>query len=255
MQSSHNTGEDKPPINLSTTHISSNQKVPSIAPKSDGAKSSLPTPHTPTLGCPTLEAANSQPLAVSQTSTEQYDRRHDASSTDRSRDAITDRCTTSAQASFGENKDGSANSQAPDQASAISKEATPTTASNDEPSTPNEGHFKDDHTYPEGGLTAWLVVFGSFSGMVASFGILNTVGTFQAYLSTHQLAQHSPSSIGWIFSIFTFLTFFCGVQIGPIFDAKGPRWLVAAGSILLFAGMMGVAESTSMSAYFSVEST
>lgn len=99
--------------------------------------------------------------------------------------------------------------------------------------------------YPEGGLKAWSVVFGSFSGMTASFGVLNSVGTFQAYLSTHQLAQQSPSSIGWIFSILAFLTFFCGVQIGPVFDAKGPRWLVAAGSFLLFAGMMGVAESTS----------
>ena len=99
--------------------------------------------------------------------------------------------------------------------------------------------------YPEGGLKAWSVVFGSFSGMTASFGVLNSVGTFQAYLSTHQLAQESPSSIGWIFSLLAFLTFFCGVQIGPVFDAKGPRWLVAAGSVLLFAGMMGVAESTS----------
>ena len=99
--------------------------------------------------------------------------------------------------------------------------------------------------YPEGGLKAWSVVFGSFSGMTASFGVLNSVGTFQAYLSTHQLAQESPSSVGWIFSLLAFLTFFCGVQIGPVFDAKGPRWLVAAGSVLLFAGMMGVAESTS----------
>ena len=99
--------------------------------------------------------------------------------------------------------------------------------------------------YAEGGLKAWSVAFGSFSGMTASFGVLNSVGTFQAYLSTHQLAQESPSSIGWIFSLLAFLTFFCGVQIGPVFDAKGPRWLVAAGSVLLFAGMMGVAESTS----------
>ena len=108
---------------------------------------------------------------------------------------------------------------------------------------------KDDvvpSPYPEGGLKAWSVVFGSFSGMTASFGILNSAGTFQAYLSTHQLAQESPSSVGWIFSLLAFLTFFCGVQIGPVFDAKGPRWLVAAGSVLLFVGMLGVAESTSM---------
>ena len=108
-------------------------------------------------------------------------------------------------------------------------------------------HDEDEPSpYPEGGLRAWLVVFGSFSGMTASFGVLNMSGTFQAYLSTHQLANESPSSIGWIFSLYAFLTFFCGVQIGPVFDAKGPRWLVAAGSVFLFAGMMGAAESTSM---------
>lgn len=28
-------------------------------------------------------------------------------------------------------------------------------------------------TYPEGGLQAWLVVLGSFSGMLASFGLMN----------------------------------------------------------------------------------
>lgn len=103
----------------------------------------------------------------------------------------------------------------------------------------------DGHTFPEGGLRAWLVVLGSLSGMTASFGILNSAGTFQAYLSTHQLAHASPSAVGWIFSLYAFLTFFCGVQIGPVFDAYGPRWLVFAGTVFLVGGMMGVAESTS----------
>ena len=103
----------------------------------------------------------------------------------------------------------------------------------------------DGHKYPEGGLRAWLVVLGAFSGMTASFGNLNSTGTFQAYLSTHQLAHESPGAIGWIFSLYAFLTFFCGVQIGPVFDAYGPRWLVFAGTLCLFGGMMGVAESTS----------
>ena len=100
------------------------------------------------------------------------------------------------------------------------------------------------NTYPEGGLHAWLVVFGAFSGMTTGFGLMNTVGTFQAYLSTHQLATQSPSTIGWIFSLYTFLAFFCGIQIGPIFDAKGPRALVIAGTICLVGGTLGVAEST-----------
>lgn len=98
--------------------------------------------------------------------------------------------------------------------------------------------LNDEEAYPEGGLTGWLVVLGSFSGMLAAFGMMNTVGVFQAYLSTHQLKDYDESTIGWIFSIYVFLSFFCGVQIGPIFDAKGPKLLILVGSILLCASML-----------------
>ena len=103
------------------------------------------------------------------------------------------------------------------------------------------------NVYPEGGLRAWLVVYGSFSGMTASFGLMNSIGTYQAWLSTHQLSQLDPSTIGWIFSIYTFLSFFGGVQFGPIFDAKGPRALMLAGTVCLVGGAFAIAESTSKS--------
>ena len=110
----------------------------------------------------------------------------------------------------------------------------------------NESPDQDETLgFPEGGVRAWLVVLGSFSGMTASFGVLNSAGTFQVYLSMNQLADESPSAVGWIFSLYAFLTFFCGVQIGPIFDAYGPRWLVFAGTVCLVGGMFGAAESTS----------
>ena len=98
------------------------------------------------------------------------------------------------------------------------------------------------NTYPEGGKEAWLCVLGSFCGLMAALGMMNTLGTYQAYLSTHQLAGQSESTIGWIFGIYAFLSFFCGIQIGPIFDAKGPRWLVLAGSVLMLVShlIMGV---------------
>ncbi|KAK5141558.1 hypothetical protein LTR04_002552, partial [Oleoguttula sp. CCFEE 6159] len=104
----------------------------------------------------------------------------------------------------------------------------------------DKSNAADDETkeavpYPEGGLQGWLVVLGSFCGMLAAFGLMNSVGTFQAYLSTHQLAAYSESQIGWIFSVYVFLAFFCGIQIGPVFDAKGPRLLVLVGSVLLVA--------------------
>lgn len=100
-------------------------------------------------------------------------------------------------------------------------------------------------TYPEGGLRAYSVVFGSFCGMLTAFGLMNTIGVYQTYTSTHQLSSYSDSAIGWIFGLYIFLAFFCGIQIGPIFDAKGPRWLILSSSVCLVGAIMGVAESTS----------
>ncbi|OTB15874.1 hypothetical protein K445DRAFT_74941 [Daldinia sp. EC12] len=94
--------------------------------------------------------------------------------------------------------------------------------------------------YPEGGLVGWLCVFGGFAGLVASLGLVNSLGSFQAYLETHQLREYDSGKIGWIFSVYTFLTFFCGILIGPIFDARGPRTLVLLGSILIMTSMISL---------------
>lgn len=103
---------------------------------------------------------------------------------------------------------------------------------------------KDDVEYPEGGLRAWLVVFGSFCGMTAGFGYMNTIGIFHAYLGSHQLAQYGEQAIGWVFSVYVFLSFFCGVQIGPVFDAHGPRWILAVGTVCLLLSAFLMAECT-----------
>jgi sugar phosphate permease len=96
---------------------------------------------------------------------------------------------------------------------------------------------QDEVTYPEGGWEAWLCIFGSFMGLVAALGMMNSVGVYHSYLAEHQLKGYSESTISWIFSMYIFLSFFCGLQIGPIFDAHGPRLLVLAGSILLCLSM------------------
>lgn len=89
--------------------------------------------------------------------------------------------------------------------------------------------------YPEGGWEAWGVVFGSWCAWAAAFGITNTMGYLQAWLSLHQLKDKTESDISWIFSIFLFLLFFGGVQVGPVFDRYGLRYLIIPGSI----GMVG----------------
>ncbi|KAH9873317.1 hypothetical protein J1614_005715, partial [Plenodomus biglobosus] len=92
--------------------------------------------------------------------------------------------------------------------------------------------------YPEGGLEAWLVVSGSFCGMLSCYGYMNSISTYQAYLSIHQLHDYSDSSTGWIFSIYISLTFLCSIFVGPIFDAHGSRVLVLVGSALMMLSIM-----------------
>lgn len=102
----------------------------------------------------------------------------------------------------------------------------------------------EEAAYPEGGLRAWLVTFGSFCGMMAAFGFMNTIGVYQSYLTTNQLADYSESTIGWIFSMYVFLAFFGGLQIGPVFDKHGPFWLIIAGSVLLVTATLLIGECT-----------
>lgn len=94
-----------------------------------------------------------------------------------------------------------------------------------------------EYIYPKGGLQAWLVVFGSWCALFASLGIANTLASFQAYISQDQLSSYSPSQTGWIFSLYIFLTFGCGIYIGPIFDVYGPRFLVLPGSVCVVLSM------------------
>lgn len=96
---------------------------------------------------------------------------------------------------------------------------------------------KIDITYPEGGCDAWLVVFGAWCGLTASLGIYNTSGAFEAVVSKTVLPNDSKFAIGWIFSIYAFVTWLCGVQVGPVFDAMGPRPLIIVGSICTIIGI------------------
>ena len=128
----------------------------------------------------------------------------------------------------------------------ISGPARPTESSSEEVKAPENSSMTAspdvEFTYPEGGLRAWLVVFGGWCGIFASLGIANSLASFQAYISENQLSSYSPGQIGWIFSLYAFLTFACGIYIGPIFDVYGPRWLVLPGSVgmVLMMFLLGV---------------
>ena len=96
----------------------------------------------------------------------------------------------------------------------------------------------DDEDFPEGGLRAWLVVFGSFCAMFMVFGIVNSTGAFQDYFGSNQLRGYSSGQIGWIFSLNLFLVFLCGIYTGRIFDVHGSTVLLAVGSLALVLSMM-----------------
>lgn len=99
-------------------------------------------------------------------------------------------------------------------------------------------------TYPEGGWDAWLVVLGAWCGLTASLGLYNTCGVFEAVVSKVLLPEDAPSKIGWIFSVYAFVNWVCGVQVGPTFDAMGPRALIAAGTVCTLVGIFTLSIST-----------
>lgn len=93
--------------------------------------------------------------------------------------------------------------------------------------------------------------------MFAGFGVVNTIGVFSSYVTEHQLAAYSDSQISWIFGIYIFLVFFFGLQIGPIFDAQGPRACITAGSICVIVStfLLGLCEGESAVASQAISET
>ncbi|RDW91297.1 MFS monocarboxylate transporter-like protein [Coleophoma crateriformis] len=89
---------------------------------------------------------------------------------------------------------------------------------------------------PNGGLTAWLQVLGSFILFFNTWGIVNTFGTFQTYYSLN--LPQSNSDIAWIGSIAAFLLLLVGIGAGPLYDAGYFKQLLLFGSFFVVFGMM-----------------
>ncbi|KAL8822386.1 MAG: hypothetical protein Q9191_006876, partial [Dirinaria sp. TL-2023a] len=112
------------------------------------------------------------------------------------------------------------------------------------PTTTDSAAVATDVTYPEGGRDAWLVVLGAWCGLTASLGIYNTAGVFEVVISKVVLPEEPPATLGWIFSIYAFVNWICGAQIGPTFDAMGPRALIIAGSLCTLIGIFSLSFCT-----------
>lgn len=96
----------------------------------------------------------------------------------------------------------------------------------------------DPSLFPEGGLQAYLVLLGSFCGMVASLAFLNSNGVLQNYLLENILSDTPVSTVGWIFSINSFIQFGFLLVIGPLFDRVGARIPLVVGIVLSTAGFL-----------------
>ncbi|KAI1786161.1 MFS general substrate transporter [Ganoderma leucocontextum] len=97
---------------------------------------------------------------------------------------------------------------------------------------------------PDGGLRAWLVVFGAGCAMCATLGLTNSWGTFQAYYQEVELAHQSSSQIAWIGSVQNAMLYAPGVPVGRLFDLGYLRLPVLMASALLVVCMFLTAECT-----------
>ncbi|KAM3446131.1 hypothetical protein MY3296_009965, partial [Beauveria thailandica] len=103
----------------------------------------------------------------------------------------------------------------------------------------------DGDAYPDGGLVAWTVVLGAWCAMLPSMGLLNTLAALEAHLaSSLQLRGVPRTRSAWIFSCYAFFLYFCGAQVGPLFDAHDVRVLLVTGAVGMVAALVGLSFST-----------
>ncbi|KAI0632767.1 MFS general substrate transporter [Trametes polyzona] len=96
----------------------------------------------------------------------------------------------------------------------------------------------DPEDFLDGGLAAWLTVFGAFLTLFCSFGQMNAFGTYQSWYTTHQLQDMHPSTVAWIGSVQLWVFFFSGSFIGRMFDSYGPRAIMALGTTVYVASIL-----------------
>ncbi|KAI1414173.1 MFS general substrate transporter [Hypoxylon sp. FL1857] len=90
---------------------------------------------------------------------------------------------------------------------------------------------------PDGGLDAWLQVFGAFVVMIATWGLVNSFGVYQTFYETDLLKSSTSSQISWIGSLQGALLMIGGLASGPLFDAGHFRALTVSGLFLVVFGL------------------
>lgn len=97
---------------------------------------------------------------------------------------------------------------------------------------------------PDGGIAAWIVVFGGWCCYLSSYGWLSSMGVFQTYYEQSLLPSYSPSTISWILSVQAFILNGMAPINGKIFDGYGSNALIGIGSFFHIFGIMMLSLST-----------
>jgi hypothetical protein len=67
--------------------------------------------------------------------------------------------------------------------------------------------------FPDGGLEAWLVLFGGWCALFCTFGLVNCIGVFEEYFVNGPLKPYGASTISWILSMQVWAMTFFGVVV------------------------------------------
>ncbi|KAF7524802.1 hypothetical protein G7054_g11291 [Neopestalotiopsis clavispora] len=104
--------------------------------------------------------------------------------------------------------------------------------------------------FPDGGLDAWLTVFGGFMALFCTFGLVNCVGVFLSYYVQGPLDSYGESAVSWITSTQIFVQTGTTAIWGRLYDAYGPRYLLITGTIIYCFGLMMTSLSTQYYQFF-----
>ncbi|GAV47806.1 hypothetical protein ZYGR_0I01020 [Zygosaccharomyces rouxii] len=99
----------------------------------------------------------------------------------------------------------------------------------------------EDNDFPDGGPQAWLAVLGAFIGLIPVFGMPNSVGAIESYISKHQLKDVPSSTVSWIFSLYLAFSFLSCIFSGGYFDRNGSTTPMIAGTIVYVGGLFALA--------------
>ncbi|KAF8469766.1 major facilitator superfamily domain-containing protein [Kalaharituber pfeilii] len=94
------------------------------------------------------------------------------------------------------------------------------------------------HSFPDGGLHAWLQVVCGFLLMANTWGLIVSWGVFQTHYASLKPPLASPSAISWIGSIQSCLSYFLGAFCGRPFDLGYAKAMTWTGTILITLGLL-----------------